>query len=154
MLLLVLVIGLAIAVPIAELYVGSIVVSEFGFGTALLALLIAALCGIWVMRIAWRRRPRGADTALLLLAGLLLLLPGYVTDAVGLLLLLPPVRAVLRVWIGQRVDRKLTEWNLTVLRWDDRSGRLTRTEYASDDVVTGEVVPDQPPEDPPRSALE
>jgi len=72
-------------------------------------------------------------------AGVLLLLPGYVSDVVGLLLLLPPVRAVLRVWIGQRVARRLASWNLTILRWDDDSGRLTRT-----DVVPGEVVEEDP----------
>ena len=44
-------------------------------------------------------RPDGvaaADAALLFLAGLLLFLPGYVSDVAGLLLLLPPVRALVR----------------------------------------------------------
>ncbi len=91
------------------------------------------------MRAAWRRRPRNSDSAILMVAGILLLLPGYVSDAVGLLLLLPPVRALLRVWIGQRVARRLASWNLTILRWDDDSGRLTRT-----DVVPGEVVDEDP----------
>ncbi len=36
-----------------------------------------------------------AHSALRLLAGILLVLPGFFTDAAGLLLLLPPVRAVL-----------------------------------------------------------
>jgi UPF0716 protein FxsA len=148
-----LVVLLLILVPIAELYVASLVVNAIGVGPALLALLVAAVLGVWVIRIAWRRRPRGADTAMLLLAGVLLVLPGYITDVAGLVLLLPPVRAVLKVWIGQRVDRRLREWNLTVLRWDDSSGRLTRTDYTSGDVVTGEVVPDEPPDEPPRPQI-
>ena len=37
-----------------------------------------------------------ADGALILLAGALLLTPGFVSDIFGILLLLPPVRAVLR----------------------------------------------------------
>ena len=144
-----------IAVPIVELYVGSLVVDQIGFGPALLFLLAGTVLGVIVIRAAWRRTPRGADNALLLVAGLLLLFPGYVTDIVGLVLLLPPVRAVLRVWIGQRVDRTLRSLNLTMLRWDDRTGRLTRTDYGSDDIVTGEVVvDDEPPEDPNRRALE
>jgi UPF0716 protein FxsA len=106
------------------------------------------VAGVLVIRAAWRKRPRGADNALLLVAGLLLLFPGYVTDVLGLVLLLPPVRAVLKVWIGQRVDRTLRSLNLTVLRWDDRTGRLTRTDYASGDIVTGEVVDDEPPDEP------
>lgn len=137
-----------IAVPVAELYVASLVVDRYGFGPTLLVLLLATALGVWVIRRAWMRRPRGADTALLLMAGLLLLFPGFITDVLGLFLLLPPVRAMLKVWIGQRVDRQLAGLNLTVLRWDDQSGRLTRNDqpqgFAAGDVVAGEVEPDPP----------
>jgi len=126
-----------VAIPVLELYVGSLVVDAVGFGPATLLLLAGVVLGIVVMRSAWRRRPRNTDSAILMTAGVLLLLPGYVSDVVGLLLLLPPVRALLRVWIGQRVARRLASWNLTILRWDDDSGRLTRT-----DIVPGEVVQD------------
>jgi UPF0716 protein FxsA len=143
-----------IAVPLVELYVGSLVVDQIGFGPALLLVTAATIIGVVVIRAAWRRKPRGADNALLLVSGLLLIFPGYVTDVLGLMLLLPPVRAVLKVWIGQRVDRTLRSWNLTVLRWDDRTGRLTRSDYGSGDIVTGEVVEDEPPDDPSRPELE
>ncbi len=126
-----------VAIPVLELYVGSLVVEAVGFGPATLLLLAGVILGIVVMRSAWRRRPRNTDSAILMTAGVLLLLPGYVSDVVGLLLLLPPVRALLRVWIGQRVARRLASWNLSILRWDDDSGRLTRT-----DIVPGEVVQD------------
>jgi UPF0716 protein FxsA len=132
-----------VAIPILELYVGSLVVDAVGFGTATLLLLAAVVLGVIVMRSAWRRRPRNSDSAILMAAGVLLLLPGYVSDVVGLLLLLPPVRAMLRVWIGQRIARRLASWNLTILRWDDDSGRITRT-----DVVPGEVVKEDPSEGP------
>ncbi len=125
--------------PILELYVGTVVVDAVGFDTALLLLLAASVAGILVMRRAWQRRPRTPDSALLMLAGVFLLLPGYVSDVVGLLLLVPPVRAVLRVWIGQRVERRLATWNLSILRWDDSSGWLRRA-----DVVPGEVIDDEP----------
>jgi len=128
-----------VAIPILELYVGSLVVDALGFGAATLLLLAAVVLGVIVMRSAWRRRPRNTDSAILMTAGILLLLPGYVSDFVGLLLLLPPVRALLRVWIGQRVARRLASWNLTILRWDDDSGRITRA-----DVVPGEVVEADP----------
>jgi UPF0716 protein FxsA len=139
-----------IAVPLVELYVGLLVIDQIGFGPSLLIVMVAAIIGILVMRAAWRRKPRGADNALLLVAGLLLLFPGYVTDVLALVLLLPPVRAVLKVWIGQRVDRTLRSWNLTVLRWDDRTGRLARTDQGTGDIVTGEVV-DEGPSDTPGS---
>ncbi len=43
-----------------------------------------------------------AHSALLVLAGVLLILPGFLTDAMGLLLLLPPVREALILWLRQR----------------------------------------------------
>jgi UPF0716 protein FxsA len=42
------------------------------------------------------------DGLLLLIAGLLLVVPGFVSDAFGLLLLLPPVRALVRAWLRRR----------------------------------------------------
>jgi UPF0716 protein FxsA len=47
-----------------------------------------------------------ADGALLVAAGGLLLVPGFVTDAVGLLLLVPPVRAGVRRWLRRRWSRR------------------------------------------------
>ncbi len=44
----------------------------------------------------------GFDALCLTLAGVLLILPGFLTDALALLLLLPPVRAGLRLWLGRR----------------------------------------------------
>ena len=41
----------------------------------------------------------------ILLAGALMLTPGFITDAVGLLLLLPPVRAGLRAVVRRRLGR-------------------------------------------------
>jgi len=50
------------------------------------------------------RIPTGpmTDGGLLALAGFLLLVPGFVTDVFGLLLLLPPVRSLTRIWLGRR----------------------------------------------------
>ncbi len=45
----------------------------------------------------------GFDALCLALAGLLLILPGFLTDAMAILLLLPPVRLALRLWLGRRV---------------------------------------------------
>lgn len=128
-----------VAAPVLEIYVGSLVVDTIGFGAATLLLLAAVLLGAFVMRLAWRRRPRTTDSAFLMTAGVLLLLPGYVSDVVALLLLLPPVRALLRVWIGQRVNNRLASWNLSILRWDESTGRLRRA-----DVVPGTVTDEQP----------
>ena len=49
--------------------------------------------------------PRGsiAHGALILVAGMLLVVPGFFTDALGLLLLIPPVRRLVIAWGGSRV---------------------------------------------------
>jgi UPF0716 protein FxsA len=45
------------------------------------------------------------DGLCLLIAGILLLTPGFVTDGFGLLLLVPPFRALLRAWVGHILAR-------------------------------------------------
>lgn len=100
-----------VGVPVLELWVFVQVANAIGFGWALLAAVGVSVGGAWLVKhqgLAVGRRlqdrlARGeapdkevADGAILLVAGLLLLFPGFVTGAAGLLLLLPPVRALLR----------------------------------------------------------
>lgn len=49
--------------------------------------------------------PRGplAHGVMILVAGLLMLTPGFFTDAVGFSLLIPPVRSALIAWIGPKL---------------------------------------------------
>ncbi len=53
--------------------------------------------------------PRGpmADGVMILIAGLLMLTPGFFTDTVGFLLLLPPVRSGLMAWLGSRIAARV-----------------------------------------------
>jgi UPF0716 protein FxsA len=105
-----------IGIPMIEIYVMIQVGSEIGaFPTIALAIL-TAIVGIWLVRhqgfgLLMRVREmtdRGEvpalevlDGALLLVAGLFLLLPGFLTDTIGFLLLVPP----LRHWIVGRYVR-------------------------------------------------
>lgn len=108
---------LFLLLPLLELFVFVQVAGSFGFATALLGAVAATTVGIWlvkrqglgVLRRANEKVARGeaptdevVNGTLLLLAGLLLLAPGFVTDAAGLLLLLPPVRALLRGTLRRR----------------------------------------------------
>lgn len=54
--------------------------------------------------------PRGplAHGVMILIAGLLMLTPGFFTDAVGFLLLLPPVRSGLIAWLGPKLAARAT----------------------------------------------
>jgi UPF0716 protein FxsA len=48
-----------------------------------------------------------ANGAFILVAGLLLLTPGFFTDSLGFLLMVPPVRALLIRWITARAQMKI-----------------------------------------------
>lgn len=102
---------LFLLVPILELFVFVQVAGSIGFGTTLLAAILATVVGVslvkrqglGVLRRANDKVVKGEEPTdevvngiLLLVAGVLLLAPGFVTGAAGLLLLLPPVRALLR----------------------------------------------------------
>jgi UPF0716 protein FxsA len=102
---------LFIVVPIAELYVIIQVGEAIGLWPTLALLLADALLGSFLLkhqgRGAWRRfnealsqrRLPGkevADGLLIVVGGTLLLAPGFLTDIVGLFLLIPPTRAIAR----------------------------------------------------------
>ena len=112
---------LFVVMPLAELYVIVQVSHVFGVLTTLLILLLVSVAGAWmvkreglgVLRRAQARVDDGevpgreiVDGLLILLAGALLLVPGFITDAIGLLLLLPPVRAGMRVFLTGRLARR------------------------------------------------
>jgi len=112
---------LLVLVPLIELYVLVQVASAIGVWNAIGLLLLISIIGAWIVKrqgvAMWRRAQlqitagsvptkEMADGVLLLLAGILLLVPGYVTSAIGVLLLLPPVRALVRGvlvhrWVGK-----------------------------------------------------
>jgi UPF0716 protein FxsA len=48
-----------------------------------------------------------ANGALILVAGLLLLTPGFFTDSIGFLLMVPPIRTLLIKWIAARAQMKI-----------------------------------------------
>jgi UPF0716 protein FxsA len=123
---------LFIALPIAEIAVIIKVGSWLGVGETIALLLGVSLLGIWLVKrqgIGVLRRMREqtnagrvpgteiVDGALLLLAGALLIPPGFITDAAGLLLLLPPVRAGIRILTRRRLGRRVIR-RVEIRRYD------------------------------------
>lgn len=127
---------LIIGVPIAELYVFVQMSHAIGFFSSLVVLAAVSVVGAWIVKRqglrVWRRfneQVRSgsvpsneiADGALLLLSGALLLTPGFLTDALGVLLLLPPVRAIARRLMLRRSRRR----KIVVATYSGPSGHTT-----------------------------
>jgi len=108
--------------PVAEVLVAIKVADAIGLLPTLLLLIAGWPLGMWALRsqgrLAWRRlndavqagRPPGREVlngAFVLLGGLLLMVPGFITDVLGLLLLLPPSRALARIGVVRNFQSRL-----------------------------------------------
>ncbi|UQX00185.1 FxsA family membrane protein [Streptomyces sp. RerS4] len=92
--------------------------------------------------------PKGSGNATTMLAGLLLIMPGLISDAVGLLLLLPPVRA----YVGRRAEHAL-ERRMAASAASAPGGfgdayTKARIHFPDGKVVQGEVIRDDRPAGP------
>ena len=112
-----------VVVPIAELYVIIQVGQAIGVLPTVAILLLDSVVGSFLLRqqgrAAWRRfnetmragRPPARETidgGLILMGGAFLLTPGFLSDLLGLLLLLPPSRAVVRRVRARRFLGRMT----------------------------------------------
>jgi UPF0716 protein FxsA len=108
--------------PLVEIVVFLQVVDWIGVLNTLALMVAISLCGAWMVKrqgvgtlarmraeLDDGRVPTGpmTDGGLLAAAGFLLLVPGFVTDVVGLTLLVPPVRAGVRRGLGRRFSRRV-----------------------------------------------
>jgi UPF0716 protein FxsA len=109
--LLLLLVLIFIVFPIAELYVIIQVGEAIGAVPTIALLILDSLVGAWLWRhqgrAAWRRFNEALeagrvpareviDGTLVIFGGALLITPGFISDVVGIFLLLPPTRAVVR----------------------------------------------------------
>ncbi len=120
-------IALFILVPIAELYVIIQVGEAIGVLPTILLLLLDAVLGSLLLRHqgrgAWRRFNEAiaqrrfpgkevADGLLIVVGGTLLLAPGFLTDIVGVFLLIPPTRAIARSLLRRFTVGRFTVVNI------------------------------------------
>jgi UPF0716 protein FxsA len=111
-----------IAVPIAELYLIYLVGDAIGVLPTLLLLAADSLLGSVLLRsqgrsvwnrfnetIAAGRVPRREvmDGVLVIFGGAFLITPGFLTDIVGLALLIPPTRRIVRRTVERRLGRRV-----------------------------------------------
>jgi UPF0716 protein FxsA len=105
-----------IAIPLVEIMVFIQVGSEIGALNTILITVVTAVIGLMLLRVQGLgvlMRARAAlekqespvneifEGVLLALAGLFLLIPGFVTDAIGFLLFLPPLRKALAGYMAR-----------------------------------------------------
>jgi UPF0716 protein FxsA len=115
-------IGLFIALPLAELYVILKVGDAIGAVWTILLLAADSVLGSLLLRAqgrsVWRRFNNALaegkmphreviDGVLVIFGGAFLITPGFITDIVGLLLLLPPTRALIRSQVVRRLGRRV-----------------------------------------------
>jgi UPF0716 protein FxsA len=139
---------LFIAVPIAELAVIIQVGQEIGVWWTIAILVADSILGSLLMRsqgrAVWRRFNAAlhagraparevADGVLVIFGGALLLTPGFLTDILGLLLLLPPTRALIRRVFLREAMKRIT---VTMAA----GARMPRSGGRRDDDVEGSAV--------------
>ncbi len=156
-----------IGVPLVEIAVFIQVGGWIGLGPTLALVVLTAVLGTWQLRAqglatllrARDQIERGAlparelfDGACLLVAGALLLTPGFMTDATGFLLFLPPVRDRLRELLARYVRTAMATRTIVDGQGVGPRG-AGRPGGATGPIIDGEfrdVSDTAPPERPPR----
>ena len=105
----------------AEVVILVMVTNALGWWTVAL-LIFTTLLGCWLLQREGRRAwgalleslgrgslppGRTADAVLVMVGGLLLIMPGFITDIIGLLLLIPPSRHLVRSTLGKLFGRAI-----------------------------------------------
>ena len=106
-------------IPIIEIYVLIEIGSMFGVFTAVTLVILTGFLGAFLARMQglqtlYRiqkslhegRMPSGEllDALLIVIAGLVLLTPGFLTDSAGFLLLIPATRNSIKYWLRRQIE--------------------------------------------------
>jgi UPF0716 protein FxsA len=117
--------------PVLEIYVLIQVGTRIGAANTVILVLLSALIGAWLARLEGMRTllkirenmSRGImpaeellDALLIFIAGAVLLTPGFITDVLGLLVLLPPTRNRFKRWLRKKFDEWIDQGRMQVRR--------------------------------------
>jgi UPF0716 protein FxsA len=161
---------LFIVVPLVELYVIIRIGQLIGAVPTIALLLLDSVLGAALLRsqgrAVWRRFNQALaegrvphretfDGAMVIFGGALLLTPGFITDIVGLILLIPPTRALVRRGTFVLALRRFGFGKGAVIWTAGRAaGRRGARTRPYDVEGTAHEVPDEPPPDEgPRPTL-
>ncbi|MDX6371092.1 MAG: protein FxsA [Nocardioidaceae bacterium] len=142
-----LLVALFIAVPLVEIYVIIQVGQAIGAWWTILLLVLDSILGSWLIRHEGSRAFRAlrealdsgrmparelADGALILIGGTLMLAPGFVTDAFGVLMILPVTRPLFRRMLTGVVARRLVVFGTAQRPGPDPDGPVIRGEVVDE----------------------
>ncbi|NEB79587.1 FxsA family protein [Streptomyces sp. SID14478] len=142
---------------VLEIWLLTVVAGAVGGFTLFLLLVAGVVLGAVVIKAAGRRafqnlsetlqrqqtgtleagEQRRQGNGLLMLAGLLLIIPGLISDALGLLLLVPPLRAALSRYTERTIERRVSAATPGTLGDAFQQARMHRPDGT---VIQGEVI--------------
>jgi len=150
---------LLLAVPLVEIAAFIVIGGQIGVATTLILILVTAIIGTMLLRrqglaiveqirqeLEANRIPARqlADGAMIAVAGILLLTPGFVTDGIGFLLFVPAFRFLVWQQIGRRLD-------VTVGHSRDPARKPARPHANIVELDEGEYSADANPQSPWRN---
>lgn len=162
--------------PFAEIFVIVEMTRIFGNVNTLLLMVLLSSVGAWLVKReglgAWSKVTNGikagriptadvVDGFVLLIAGVLMLTPGFITGTVGLLVCIPPVREIVRELVQDQLRARGSRRFRLIAEADAAGASFTRTPfgqapfsatrpYRRPDETTSQAPPDvaSPPRDP------
>ena len=108
-------------IPLVEIYLLIHIGSVFGVFTSIALVFFTGLIGAYLARIQGiktlfkiqesikeGRMPSGEllEALLIVAAGIVLLTPGFLTDTIGFLLLLPNIREIVKSWVQSKIKNQ------------------------------------------------
>lgn len=118
-------------IPLIELYLLITIGSYIGALPTIAIVLLTGIAGAWLARMEGLRTfanvqnslgqgqmPAEAmmDAVLILIAGILLLTPGILTDITGIMLLIPWSRTIFKRWLRMQFDKMIARGQVTIIR--------------------------------------
>ncbi len=116
-------------IPVAEIYVLIRIGGAIGALNTIAVVILTAVAGGYLARMQGtktylqirRNLDQGImpteellDALIILVAGIVLLTPGFITDAAGLLLLIPATRQIVKRWLKRSFEKKTSSNRITI----------------------------------------
>ena len=113
--------------PALELFVLIKVGAVIGAGNTILIIILTGFWGAYLARLQGflvlqkiqENQARGqmpaselVDGVLILVGGIVLLTPGFITDLIGFLLLIPLTRALIKIWVKKHFENAIKQGNI------------------------------------------